>query len=87
VILHLNFRIVSGKSKQIADNAWLNTVYLWKLKFGKQWYSPLRNTEEPSVVAASPFTAKKLVITGLKLLILMVCSFIVIGFVILFLIF
>ncbi len=87
VIVHLNFKKISGKSKQIADNAWLNSVYLWKLKFGKQWYSPLRNTEEPSVVTASPFTAKRLVIIGLKLLILIVCSFIVIGFIILFFIF
>lgn len=84
VIVHFNFKKVSGKSKQIADNAWLNSVYLWKLKFGRQWYSPLKNAEEPSFVSANPFTAKRLVITGLKLLILIICSFIGIGFIILF---
>jgi hypothetical protein len=87
VILHLNFKKVSGKSKQIADNAWLNSVYLWKLKYGKQWYSPLKNAEEPAFVSTKRFTAKRLVITGLKLLILIICSFIVIGFIVLFFIF
>jgi len=87
VTLHINFKKVSGKSKQIADNAFLNTVYLWKLKHGKQWYSPLRSTEEPPSISKNPFTAKRLVWTGLKLLLLMVISFIAIGFIFLFFIF
>ncbi|MFX1519130.1 MAG: hypothetical protein ACFFCD_04345 [Promethearchaeota archaeon] len=86
IILHVNFKKVSGKSKQIADNAWLNTVYLWKLKHGRQWYSPLRSTEEP-IVSKKPFTTKRFVWTGIKLLLLIIGSFIAIGFIMLFLMF
>jgi hypothetical protein len=87
VILHLNFKKVSGKSKQIADNAWLNSVYLWKLKHGRQWYSPLKSTEEPPIVSKTPFTKKRLIWTGIKLLLLIIIAFIAIGFIMLFIMF
>ena len=87
VILHINFKKVSGKSKKITDNAFLNTVYLWKLKHGKQWYSPLRSTEKPPQISKNPFATKRLVWTGIKLLLLIVVSFIAIGFILLFIIF
>ncbi len=80
-IIHLKFGKSSETTKAIADDAWVNTVHLWKIQHGNRLYSTASSTEPTTQTgsANSPFTTKSLLWRVVKILLIIIIAFVVFG--------